>query len=104
MVQEEQIDARELPHQPGVATIAAGQCQRTEQARTALVEDRQILPASPVAQCTGDEALAGAASAGDQAMAVLADPIAAGQVEEQRPVEAAWLAEVDILGGSGLSQ
>src|ERR1700709_2465008 len=62
VVQYEQVDARELAHQPGVAAIAAGQCQRTEQARTALVENREILPASPVAQCAGNETLAGAAS------------------------------------------
>jgi hypothetical protein len=37
-------------------------------------------------------------------MAMLADPIAAGEVQEQRPVEATRLAEVDILGGGGLPQ
>jgi hypothetical protein len=36
-------------------------------------------------------------------MAMLAEPIAAGQVQEQRPVEATRLAEGDILGGGGLA-
>ena len=35
---------------------------------------------------------------------MLADPIAAGQMQEQRPVETPWLAEVDILGRGGLPQ
>ena len=37
-------------------------------------------------------------------MAMFADPIAAGQVQEERPVKATWLVEVDILGGGGLPQ
>jgi len=35
---------------------------------------------------------------------VLADPVTAGQVQEQRPVEATRLAEVDILGRGRLPQ
>ena len=35
---------------------------------------------------------------------VLADPIAAGQMQEQCPVETPWLAEVDVLSRGGLPQ
>ena len=37
-------------------------------------------------------------------MPVLTDPVAAGQAQEQRPVEAARRAEVDILDGGGVAQ
>jgi hypothetical protein len=35
---------------------------------------------------------------------VLADPVAAGQMQEQCPVETPRLAEVDVLGRGGLPQ
>ena len=35
---------------------------------------------------------------------MLADPIAAGQMQEQCPVETPWLAEVDVLSRGGLPQ
>jgi len=37
-------------------------------------------------------------------MPVLTDPVAAGQPQEQRSVEAARRAEVDILDGGGVPQ
>ncbi len=102
VVQNEQVDPRELAHQTTISAVTTRQRQCCEQARAALVEDREIFPASLVAQCAGDEALAGAAGAGNQAVPVLTDPITAGQVQEQRPVEATRLAEVDIFDRGGL--
>ena len=37
-------------------------------------------------------------------MSVLADPVAAGQAQEQRSVEATGRAEVDVLDGGGVPQ
>ena len=40
----------------------------------------------------------------DQTVPVLADPVAAGQAQEQRPVEAARRAEVNVLDRGGVPQ
>src|SRR5260370_19155427 len=45
IVEYEQVDAAELTHQLGVAPVTAPQCQLGKQARDALVEHREVLPA-----------------------------------------------------------
>ncbi len=104
VVQNEQIDPGELADEPGVAAVAAGQRQRAEQPGRALIKDREVVPARAVAQRAGDEALAGAAGAGDQAVPMLAHPVATRQPQEQGSVETALCAQINILDRGGLAQ
>ena len=65
VIQDQQIDPGELPHQSGIPAVAARQCQAGKQPRAALVKHRQIVAAGPVAQGTGQPRLASATWPGD---------------------------------------
>lgn len=53
-VQDQQLHAAERPHQPGVATIATGQCQIGEQSRDALIEHGVIVATGAVPEGAGE--------------------------------------------------
>src|SRR3954452_11930706 len=69
-----------------------------------MVEHRQVLPAGAVSQGAAEPALSNATRAGDQQIAPLADPVAGGELEKQRPVEAARGPEVNILDAGRVAQ
>ena len=72
-----------------VAPVATGERERGEQTRHAVIEDGQIFPAGLVAERAGEPAFADAAGAGDQQIVPRADPVAGGELEEERAVEPA---------------
>ena len=104
VVEDQQVDARELAHQASIAAIAARQRQGSEQPRAALVEDRQIFAACLVAEGAGEPRFADPAGAGDQAVAVLADPVATGEPQEHGTIEAAGRLVVDVFDRGGVPQ
>ena len=69
IVEHEQVDPGELAQELAVAPVAAGERQGREQARHAVVEDGQILPAGLVAERAGEPAFADPAWPGDQEVA-----------------------------------
>ena len=88
----------------GVASVAAGEREGGEQPRHAVIEDGQVLPAGLLAEGAGEPAFADAAGAGDQQITPRADPVAVGELEEQRAIEPAGSAEVDILDAGLMAQ
>jgi hypothetical protein len=59
IIEDEKIDASEGAQELGIATIAAGQRQRCEQARDAVIEDGEVLAARLVAERAGEPTFAG---------------------------------------------
>ena len=88
----------------GVASVTAGEREGGEQARHAVVEDGEVLPAGLVAEGAGEPAFADAAGPGDQQITPCADPVAGGELEEQRAIETAGSAEVDVLDAGLMAQ
>ena len=75
-----------------------------EQPGNAGIEDGDVLPASLVSERAGQPAFAQAAGAGDEQIASLGDPIAGGELEEQRPVEPARDLIIDVLDAGVMAQ
>src|SRR5665213_703645 len=104
VVEDQQPDARQLAQQLGIASVAAGEREGGEHPGDTLVEHGAVLPACLLAKRAGQPTLADAAGAGDQQVAMLGDPVAAGELEEQRPVEAAHGTVIDVLDAGGMAQ
>ena len=69
-----------------------------------MIGDGEVLAAGLVAEGAGEPTLADAGRAGEQQPMPFADPVAAGELQEQRAVEAAGGAEVDVLDLRGMAQ
>lgn len=98
------IDAGDLAQHPGVESISARHGQGGEQAGDAMIGDGQIIAAGLLSEGTGEPAPADAAGAGEQQVMAGAEPVVAGELEEQGAVEAAGGAVVDIFDAGGLAQ
>src|SRR3954454_3148401 len=77
VVEHQQVGPGELTQELAVAPVAAGQRQRREQARHAVVQDREVLPASLVPKRAREPTFADPAPPGDQEVARGPDPAAA---------------------------
>ncbi len=89
IIQDEQFDAGERSQQPGVARIAMRDGEVGEETGNAGVENGQVFPASFVAERAGEPTLAETGCPRDDEIAALGDPVAGGELEEQRAVEPA---------------
>ena len=89
IVEDEELDARRALEQPGIASVAAGERERLEQPRQAMIEDGTIVAAGLVAERAGDPALAGPGRAGDQEVLLAVDPVAVDELGEEGAVDAA---------------
>ena len=97
VVEDEKIDAAERAQQARVAAVTARQGQIAEQSRDALIEHGAIVAAGFVAERRGEPALADAGRAADQEIDAVADPATLNEAGEQRTVEPARGAVVDVL-------
>jgi len=88
----------------GVSTVAARQGELGEQARDTLIEHREVFPACLVAKGASQPRFADAARAGQETVPMLADPVTAGELQEQCTVQAARCAVIDILDGGEMPQ
>ena len=104
VVEDEQLDAAERPHEPGIAAVAAGEREIGEQLGDALVEDRAVVAAGLVAERAGEPTLADAGRAFDDQVLRLLDPVPAGERLEQGAIEAACGAVVDVLDDGVVAQ
>src|SRR6516162_479440 len=86
VVEDQELDAAEGPHQAGVAAVAAGQCEIVEQARDALIEYRAVVAASLVTEGTGKPTFADPGRPFDDQVLRLVDPAAGDQGLEQGAV------------------
>src|SRR5271157_5698183 len=89
VVQDEQFDARQGAQESGVARIPMGDGQIGEEPGHACVENGHVFSARLVAERAGEPALAQAARPGQEQIAALGDPVASGELEEERAVEPA---------------
>jgi hypothetical protein len=104
IVDDQQAGAIERAHQPWQPAFSARLGKISEQARGALVEHRKALAACLVAESASQPRLADTGRADEAKMMMLADPLAARELEEESTVEAAVGAEVDVLDDSRLAQ
>ena len=104
IVEDEQLDAAERPHEAGIAAVAAGEREIGEQLGNALVEDGAVVAAGLVAERAGKPTFADAGRAAQDQILVGVDPVAVGELLEQRAIEAARGAVIDILDDGLMAQ
>src|SRR5215472_3591989 len=97
IIEDQQLDAAERAHQPGVAAVAARQHEIAEHARDALIEHRAIVAAGLVAEGASQPAFADTGGAFDDQVLRLLDPTAGNQGLEECAVETAGDAVIDVL-------
>ena len=93
IIQDQELDASERLEKPGVTTIAARERQRLEESGNALIEHASPVPAGLVAERAGDPAFADPCRPRDQKSFGARDPIAADELLEERPIDAAGPAD-----------
>lgn len=86
VIEDQQLHPADCPHQPGVTTIAACQCEIAEQAWDALIQDGMIVATCPVPERTGEPRLSDATGANDDQVLLFPDPAALCQLLEQRAI------------------
>jgi hypothetical protein len=74
VVEDQELDATEGLEQGGVSAVAAGERERLEEPRGAMIEDAASVPASFVAEGAGDPALADPGRPSDQEALGAVDP------------------------------
>ena len=99
IIEDQQLDAAEGAHQPGIAAVAAGQREVGEQLWDALIEHRAVVAARLVAEGTSQPAFADPGRPFDNQVLRLVDPATGDQGLEQRSVETAGGAIIDVLDG-----
>ena len=97
VVENEQVGSRQGLQRPGVSPIASCQSEGGKESWGAMIGDGEILAAGLLAKGAGEPALADTGRPGQQEPVVLSDPVAGGELEEERAVEAAIGPEIDIL-------
>ena len=72
--------------EPGAAGVAVGDGEIREEPGHAGVENGEVLPARLVAEGASEATFAPAARAGQEQIVALGDPVASGELEEERAV------------------
>ena len=104
IVEDEELGAAEAAHDAGIAAVAAGQREIGEQLGDALIEDRAVVAAGLVAEGTGKPAFADAGRPAQDQIVVRVDPLAGGELVEQRAIEAARGSVIDVLDDGMVAQ
>src|SRR4051795_848159 len=76
VVKDQQLDAAEGAHQPGIAAVATGQCEIGEQLGDALIKYRAVVAARLMAESAGEPTLADTGGSFDHQILCLIDPAA----------------------------
>ncbi len=97
IVEDEQLGPLEAFQHPGVPAVSAGDGECLEQLRHPVINDASAVPASLVAERTGDPALSETGWPGDEQVLVPADPGAVDEVSHHGAVDAARGAQVEIF-------
>jgi hypothetical protein len=104
VVQDDKIGFSQGGQELGVAPVAFGDLEVLEEAGETEIADRVSLATGLVGQCTGQEGFPTSGGAGNEKIVVLIHPVAGSQLGDQGFVQAAGVAEVDILQSRGLPQ
>lgn len=102
IINDQHLGSRHLGQGLGITAIVSAKRQCRQQTWKADIEDAMSVSTGLVGQRTGEEGLADAGRAAHEHILVRLDPVTGHQAGEQRPVETAWMTEVDILRGGGL--
>ena len=97
IIEDQQVGPDESAEEAGEAAVAAPELQFGEEPGHALVEDGMVPPAGHLSERAGEPAFADAAGTDDDQVAL--DPLAGGELLEERAVEASGSAVVDVLDG-----
>jgi hypothetical protein len=97
VIEDEKIGAAEHTQQASMPAVASGESKIGEQFWNAAVENGPVVAACFVAKRAGKLAFAGSCFADDGKVVVGLEPIAFAKLVEQRPVETAGAAVIDIL-------
>src|SRR5262245_45695105 len=89
VIDEQDVDARELGEQPEVAAISASQGEFVEEPGGAPVQGAEPLATGLLGEGAADERLAGAGGANNQQVLVLLHPAAGGKLPHERFVQLA---------------
>ena len=104
IVEDEKLDAVEAAHDPSVAAVAAGEREIGEQLGDALIEDRAVVAAGLVAECTGKPTFADPGWPAQDQIVMRIDLLATGELVEQRAIEAARGPVIDVLDDGVVAQ
>ena len=104
VVDDQQAGALQRCHEAREASFTAGRGQLGKQPWGSSIEHGQALAAGLVAQCAGQPRLPDAGWAADDQVLAGADPLAGGELLEQRAIEAAWRAIIGVLDHRAVPQ
>jgi len=97
IVQNEQIDLGQRTEETGEAAVAVRELQLCEEAGHARIVGSVALAAGPLSNGAGEPGLAQSAFSGNEKIAFLGNPAASRELLEERFVELALGAVVDVL-------
>ena len=97
VVEDEHIGLRPAREEPGQRAVAAGDLEFVEEPGHAAVDHGVAFAAGLLPEGAGEVGLPAAGRAGEEEVLALADPLAGGEPAHQRAIEAARMAEVDVL-------
>ena len=100
IVEDQQFDAAERPHQPRVSPVATGEREIAEHAGNALIKHRAIVAAGLLSEGASQPTLADTGRPFDDQVLRLVDPAPGDQRLKQCAVEAARGSVVDVLDRS----
>src|SRR5215831_851244 len=104
IVKDEELDTGKAAQDASIAAIAAGERELGEELGDALIKDRAVVTASLVTERTGKPTLADPGGPAQDQIVVRLDPVAIGELVEQRAVEAARGSVVDVFNRGVLAQ
>ena len=104
VVQDQELDVAERAADAIIPSIAAGQRQFAEQFGHALVEDGAVVAAGFMAERAGQPTFSDTGGTVDHQILVRVDPVASNEFLEERAVETARGAVIDILDQRLLAQ
>jgi hypothetical protein len=102
--QDEEIGAAQVAQNAWMASIVARQCKLFEELGHAVVEHRSIVATGLVAERRGQPTFADAGWSNERQIVVGIDPVALGQLLEQRAVKTARTAIINIFDAGLLAQ
>ena len=104
VVQDQQVGLGITRHQFGEAAVAVGQAQFLQQAWQAQVAHAVAVAAGLVGQRAGEPGFAYAGWAADDQVQAVAQPLAAAQLQDQRLVQPARAAVIDVFQAGVMAQ
>src|SRR5258708_5181370 len=104
IIEDEELGAIEASHDASMAAVAAGQREISEELGDALIQNRTVVAAGLVTESTSKPTFADAGRPAQDQIVVRVDPFAGSEFMEQRAIEAAVNAVIDVFDDSIMTQ